>query len=279
MADISDVESALRDAIVSAIYPTGTSNPSSIGAATRVYRGWPNAAALDLDLKAGIVNVSVYSRPGMERNVSRYPVEWVPGIISVPTITVAVLGDTVTLGGAAGVKQNIGIRTDAGAYVVQAQPTDTPSTVAADFRALIPGATGSGLTVTLSPSTGLFALTGGTGTAQAEVMRLTAGVQIDCWCPNPALRDVTASYVITALAQLPFIPLSDGTSGRLIYHNSTSNDRESKDALWRRCITYSVEYPVTAQQIAAQMLFGGGNYDAGTTGTVHSTYGDVYPGT
>lgn len=279
MADIADVEQSLVQAIAATLYPTGTSNPSAIGAPAKIYRGWPNAAALDLDLKAGIVNVSVYSRPGMERNVSRYPVEWVAGIISVPTITVAVSGSTVTLGGSAGVKQNIGIRTDAGAYVVQAQPADTPSTVAAAFRALIPGATGSGLTVTLSPSVGLLALTGGVGTAQAEVMRLVAGVQIDCWCPNPTLRDATASYVITALAQLPFITLSDGTAGRLIYHNSTSNDRESKDALWRRCITYSVEYSVTAQQAAAQMLFGGGNYDAGTTGTVHSTYGDVYPGT
>ncbi len=279
MADISAVEDALSSAIAAALYPNGTANPSAITSPCKVYRGWPNAASLDQDLKAGAVNVSVYSRPGMEKNVSRYPVEWVAGVISVPTITVSVSGDTVTLGGASGVKQNIGIRTDAGAYVVQAQPTDTPSTVAAAFRALIPGASGGGLTVTLSPSVGLFALTGGVGTAQAEVMRLTAGVQIDCWCPNPTLRDVTASYVITALAQLPFITLSDGTSGRLIYHNSTSNDRESKDALWRRCITYSVEYPVTAQQIAAQMLFGGGNYDAGTTGTVHSTYGDVYPGT
>ena len=59
MADISDVEQAVADAVTTILYPAGTSQSSIVGALCRVYRGWPNSATLNADLSAGAVNVTV----------------------------------------------------------------------------------------------------------------------------------------------------------------------------------------------------------------------------
>ena len=40
--------------------------------ACRIYRGWPNPAALDADLAAGLVNVTVFPGSGTRRNTTRY---------------------------------------------------------------------------------------------------------------------------------------------------------------------------------------------------------------
>lgn len=275
MADIADVEQALCTAIAAALYPDGTSNPSAVAAPCKIYRGWPNAAALDIDLAAGIVNVTVFNQAGLTRNTSRYPVQWLPGTVTEPTLTVSAANDTVTIGGAGGVKQNVGIRTNHGAWAVTAAPTDGPTDVAAALRALIPGATGTGATVTVSPFDGLRAVTGGFGIIQAEVRRQVAGFMITCWCPNPTLRDQTASLIDIALSQIEWLELADGYGGRLIYHNSFTTDTPSKDALWRRNLTYTVEYPTVATRTAAEMLFGGGLMTVGTANLNPVPFGDI----
>src|SRR5258708_6347692 len=59
MADLSDVENAIVSKISDALYPLGISQPSTVGVTCRVYRGWPTSAALNSDLTAGVVNVTV----------------------------------------------------------------------------------------------------------------------------------------------------------------------------------------------------------------------------
>ena len=93
MADESDVAAALVSAIEAAVYPNGLiGNPplSVIGAPGRIYRGWPNGVALDADLAAGVFNISVFAKPGMERNTTRFPPVWRVMTAAAPTLTAVV---------------------------------------------------------------------------------------------------------------------------------------------------------------------------------------------
>lgn len=60
MADVTDAGAALVTLIAAVAYPNGTVQPSVTGDPVKVYQGWPNAAALADDLKAGTLHVSVF---------------------------------------------------------------------------------------------------------------------------------------------------------------------------------------------------------------------------
>ena len=72
MADESDVETTLATLITAQIYPQGTNAPSALGPLVRIYRGWPNPTALNADLAAGIINISLSANPAHHRNTTRY---------------------------------------------------------------------------------------------------------------------------------------------------------------------------------------------------------------
>src|SRR5579862_3521069 len=115
MADQSDVEDALVALVASALYPNGTNVLAANGTLSRVYRGWPEAAALDADLAAGWVNVSVFPESG-GRNTTRYLNEWLVPVPTTPTLLGSVLGDAVTFSGNAGAGQLAGILADGSTY-------------------------------------------------------------------------------------------------------------------------------------------------------------------
>ena len=258
MADISDVEVALVAAIAAAIYPTGTTNPSVVGAPVKVYRGWPNAAALDTDLLAGTVNISVFSMHGFTRNTTRggNPLFYGPTVAPTMTATVNTALTQVTIGGTGGVKQNVGLETSAGPYAVQAQAVDTPGTVAAALAAIVLGATVAGTVITGPYDPKLIARTGGMGTVIQELRRQQQGFQVTVWAPTQPLRDTTASATDAGLAQIQFLTLADGTAGHLTYRSTVENDVPTKDRLWRRDLHYLVEYGTVVSKTAAQILFG-----------------------
>lgn len=74
MADIVQVGDSLVELIATAIYPNGTSNPSTIGEPVKVYQGWPNPNALEADLLAGIMNVSVFPKPS--KSIDMFDGRW-----------------------------------------------------------------------------------------------------------------------------------------------------------------------------------------------------------
>ena len=76
MADQSDVEDALVTVVSAALYPTGTDDTSVPGPDCRIYRGWPNSAALDADLAAGKINVTVFPIGATGRTTTRYSEQW-----------------------------------------------------------------------------------------------------------------------------------------------------------------------------------------------------------
>lgn len=254
MADIADVEQALVNEITAAVYPGGPGT-SIIGADARIYRGWPNGRTLDADLAAGLINITVFPQPGMTRNTTRFPLDYLTISVPTPTITVSTADSVVTFAGAAGVGNLCGIRQAGIGYAYAALATDGPTQVAAALAALVPGAFANGPAVTVAAGVHVRGRVVAIGTALQETRRQVQGFMITCWCPNTALRDQAAGAVDNALAPIEFLTLADGTGGRLLYHNTRIDDVPTKDALWRRDLIYSVEYGTTRLLTAPQVLW------------------------
>ena len=261
MADLYDVENALKSAIVAAVYPGGIGNPSAIVDAVgnaidcKVLRGWPLKDTLAADLANGIVNVSVFPQPGSERNTTRFTKDWRVLTPAAPTLTLTAAGNTVTVGGSVTVPQSVVIILGGALSLYSVQAGDTLTSIATALASLIAGATNAGPVITLPGSVGLITSVGGTGVIWREVRRQERLIDIGLWCPSPEARDVVAKFVDAIFAAVEFIALPDGTAGRILYNRSTVSDHETTESLYRRDLIYSVDYPTiqtqTAYQIAA----------------------------
>jgi hypothetical protein len=258
MADQSDVETVLVTLVSAALYPNGTGASSVPGPVCRIYRGWPKAAALNADLAAGRINVTVFPASHAIRNTTRYPDEWTTSVIA-PELTVTVDGPLVTFGGTASIGQIAGIRVDGRSYAYRTVATDTPSSVAANIATL---ARSHGFvrlsyaTLTFEGAADLLARVVADASGLMEIRRQTQSFRISLWCPSPSLRDVAATAVDTLLAALRFITLPDGTAARLVFSGSTVFDQSQDAALYRRDLTYTVEYATTISALQPSMLFG-----------------------
>src|SRR5260370_6345847 len=113
-ADLSDVEQAIVNTITGVVYPTGSTNPSVVlndslaPMQVRIYRGWPISANLDADLAAGIMNISVYTRNGTEKNTTRFHPDYQTVTTETATVAASVNASNqvvVTGGGAVGITQ------------------------------------------------------------------------------------------------------------------------------------------------------------------------------
>lgn len=257
MADQSDVESVLVALAAAALYPNGTGIASVTGADCRIYRGWPNAAALDTDLRAGIVNVTVFPAQG-GRVTTRYQQEWAASPAAA-TLSAAVSGHTASFGGSAGLGQLAGLLVDSRTYAYRTQPGDTPASVAANLasQVRVDRIVQLSAAAVMVPGAGrLLARVVADTPAQKEVRRQVQTFRITCWCPTPVTRDTSAVAIDQALADMPFIDLSDATQGRLIYAGTTVFDQSQDALLYRRDLTYSVEYATILSATQPAMLFG-----------------------
>jgi hypothetical protein len=251
VADQSDVETVLTTLISGVLYPNGTGSPSAVGPACRIYRGWPNPSALDADLAAGVVNVTVYPRNGVERNTSRYPRLWQTLTPPVHTLAVSVLNNVITVSGTIATPQNVVVfvgQTDIFVYAVQSN--DTLTTIATAVATLIAasyaGTSNVGAVITVG-STGkaLTARIASTGTSIMELKRQQKEFLIIAWTNTPAMRDTVTSLVDAQLSSNVRILLPDGTYGTLIYARSLINDAPEKELLYRRDLVYMVDYATT----------------------------------
>jgi hypothetical protein len=266
MADQADVETALAAIVANALYPEGTAATSVIGNICRVYRGYPTAPALDADLAAGVVHVSVAAGGSPARNVTRYPRKWITVAPVLTVLRVAVAGETATFSGACAVGQLAGVVVKDSAYAYAVQGNDSPATVASNLAAILRSAgwlveyAGTSVGV---PGAARFEarVVSGAGALQ-EIKRQAQEFKISMWCPDPASRDAVAPVVDQALAGVNFVPLADGSYARVIFTNSEAQDGAADAALYRRDLTYSVEYPTTVSQVIPAMLFGAASLSA-----------------
>jgi uncharacterized protein YaiE (UPF0345 family) len=260
MADQADVETALAAIVANALYPAGTAAASAIGNVCRVYRGFPAAPALDADLAAGVVNVSVAAEAAPVKNVTRYPRQWVTVAPVTAMLNVQAAGKSAAFSGTCAAGQLAGVMVDDALFAYAVQRNDSPATVASNLAALLRSAgwlvdyAGSMITV---PAAVRFTarVVNGAGALQ-EIKRQIQSFKITLWCPDPASRDAAAPCIDQALAGLNFIPLADGTYARLLFVASSAEDGSADASLYRRDITYSAEYPTVLAQMTPAMLFG-----------------------
>lgn len=261
MADESDVETALVALSSAALYPGGTTSPSVPGPDCRIYRGWPNSAALDADLTAGRINVTIFAVSGHARTTTRFA-QLRSSVPASPTLTVLVSGTSATFGGSAALGQVAGILINGQggqSFVYRTQAGDNPALVAANLAALARAATIvqlSGSTLTIPGVSGLVARVVADGTTQREIRRQEQEFRVTCWCPTPTARDAAAICIDLVLAQLTFITLADGSMGRITYTGTTVFDQSQDALLYRRDLIYLVEYPTILSTFQPAMLFG-----------------------
>lgn len=272
MADISEVLVVLAAQAAAAVYPNGTGQPSAANCDIRVYPGWPNAQALDADLLAGTVNISVFPTT-QEKNVTRYMRRWQPVTRNAPTLTLTLASTHVTVGGSIPspfFPQNLAILIGTAGYTYPVQQTDTLAAIATGLAFQIPGASSSGAVITLPPGPTPVLRVGSTGTAIQEIRRQKRVMQITIWAPTPALRDTVAKAVDVVLADLEFLTMPDGTGGRLIYDSSPMSDALEKAKTYRRDLRYSVEFATTKQMTTAEVVVGVVTQQTTTTGVTTS---------
>jgi hypothetical protein len=156
------------------------------------------------------------------------------------------------------VGQVAGVRVDGRSYVYRSQAGDSAGLVAAALAALIRAdrpAAASGSEVYLVNAVGLLVRVVVDGQGGRELRRQVAGFRLTFWCPNPGLRDVAVGVVDTAMADLVFIDVG-GWACRLRASGDNSSDAEAAAGIWRRDLTYSVEYPTVVNESLPAMLFG-----------------------
>ena len=257
MADTSDVEVALVGTISAALYPNGTGASSVPGVECRVYRGWPTSAALDADLAAGRVNVTVFPI-GPGRTTTRYSEQWLAAPVK-STLTVSTDSQSVTFTGAATTGQIAGILVDGQSYAYRVQSGDTPELVAANLGAMARGkcmVSIAGGTLTFKGTNEPLARVVADASVKREVRRQEVDFRVTCWCPTPAARDATGAAIDEALSTIRFVTLADGSAGRVTYSGTTLFDQSQNARLYRRDLSYTVEYPMIISGSGPSMLFG-----------------------
>ena len=258
MADQSDVENVLVTLTAAALYPNGTDAASVIGSDCRIYRGWPQSAALDNDLAMGVVNVTVFPAGEPGTNTTRYMQQW-GGTSVAPMLTALVSGTTVSFEGSAEAGQIAGILADGLSYAYRVQSGDTPAVVAANLAVLARAnwiVQLSGTCLALAGAVNVIARIVADCPALQEVRRQEQGFRITCWCPTPMLRDSAAIAVDQALAPRKFVDLPDGTVGRLLYRGTAEFDQSQDALLYRRDLLYAIDYSTIVAALQPRMLFG-----------------------
>ena len=258
MADLSDVENAIVNAIVASVYPNGTSAPSAIVVGStaypcKVYGGWPEPDDIDADMVATppVVNISVYAMPGMERNTTRFPREWFNQFLGTPTITATLSGVEVEIGGAITVGQYVSILIGRqNAYSYAAKAGDTLSSFAANLAAMIPIASVDDDVITLPlTAQGLIKVrVGAPGTIIQELERTNQLYMVSIWTPNNPIRVAASKIIRPALADIDYLNFPDATVGRLLYDSSHDISAMQKQNVYRRDIRYWVEYATCIEQ-------------------------------
>ncbi len=280
MADLTDVGNALVALIAQTLYPNGAGQACVGGIGVRVFQGWPNPQQLDADLKAGIAHVSVFPRPE-ERNTTRYPKDWQQRSVNMPTLTLAIAGQTITIAGTvppAGNPHNVTVLANKQPYVYAVQQADSLTGIATALAALIavgiPGTTSAGPVITLPTSGRIGSVrVGVTGTNIREIRRQERQFQITAWADTPAHRDAIIQPIDVALAATQFLTLVDTTAGRLVYKGSMVSDKDQKGKLYRRDLFYTVEYATTQIETDTQITqeqFNVSNQPDGATAPISS---------
>lgn len=267
MADLFAIEQSIASLVTATIYPAGTTQASIVGSQCRIYRGWPVAANLNSDLAAGVINITVSPDEEPGRTTTRYfPKAQV--ILNTPGTTITTQANTLTVGGTPRTGDLVGALINSIPYVYRVLENDTADLVASGLAKAMRGnlaVTVMSSTVTVDqPATILVRVVTNAGTA-IESRRQEKSVRVIFWCPDPTSRDTLAAAIDQQVAQTTFLNISDGSSARIVYRNTSVYDQAQNASLFRRDLIYLTEYATISTQSLPSMLFG----DAMVAGNAH----------
>jgi hypothetical protein len=264
MADLSDVEDALTSLVSSALYPDGIELPSLLDTTCRVYRGWPSSSALNADLMAGYVNVTVSPDTALGTTTTRFSSTW-HSQRSIPELLVGVSGNTVLFDGNVQVGQLVGLLINGKGYMYSPLEGDTTQLVAANLGSQIAQdhpVQVVGAMISVPWASSLKARVVMHAPAYTEVRRQERDLRVIVWCPSSLLRDKASGAVDISVAKRTFMDLRDSSQARITYGGSAVFDQAQNAQLYRRDLIYRVEYPTIITENLPAMLFGTLNLNA-----------------
>jgi len=247
MPDLSQVLTTVTLLAESAVYPSGTSQPSVAGVQVTVEEGWPISTQIDKDLAAGYAHVSVFPT-NKERVVTKFEREFQPNQKTAATLTATVTGQTITIGGTVTIPQAVMVIVNGQAaqgYGYQVLVNDTLDSIAAGIADLIPGSSAVGAVVTVPSAFDLVARIATAYTASEELSRQERVFMISVWAPNPNIRYLLGSAIDIAFKQNYRIVLPDNYYGQVFYSHVEEIDILEQQIIYRRNLFYNVQYPTT----------------------------------
>lgn len=275
MADLEDVEDALKAIVVGAIYPNGVGQPSvALNGATpipcAVMTGWPTPDQLKRDHANGVQVISIFTPPQGNRNTTRLPDDWIDLTTPDPTVTVTIATVNATIGGVVQSPQNVCLNVNGRAYVYAVQDEDTLDDIAAGLAALISvdtPATSLGAVVTIPAAYLLTSAVGVEGTVARVIRQQEQLFDITVWCSSPELRKALAKFVDGAMAgrglehPRQFLAMPDGSVARILYRGTRKSDLGSQQGVYRRDLIYAVDYATIDTDTVAQVVAPSANYN------------------
>jgi hypothetical protein len=247
MADLTDVQSAIASTVAQTLYPNGTSKPSAVTSAVRIFPGWPQPQQLDADMQAGIAQVSVFAT-AISRAVTQMQPIWQTVNIVATQLQASVSGMTITLTGTITTPQSVSVQQGNMQASYAVQSTDTLASICTAIAALIPGAKSSANTITFPQSAIPAMLFAQPATVLQEVGRQRQVFQVSVWAPTPTLRAQIASLIDPALRLAYRLQMPDTTAAELRFQGSIDDDNIQKVAVYTRHLRYEVEFATTVTQ-------------------------------
>jgi len=228
-----------------------------------VYAGWPTQANLQDVVAKGIQShVSVYALPG-ERNTTRFARDLVveqPPILSLLARTEE---DLLVFEGTTQADHHVSVRINDTTPIGYLAPkgmtlADVALGVADAINAAwLPGlsavAKGPAVSVTGAVKPRLEIAIGGTGRLSQLLRQQEKQIMVTVWAPAPDIRERLAEAIDDRIGTMDRLPLGD-FPGRIRYQGTYEEEPQDRLPVFRRSLTYSVEWARTHTLPATQVI-------------------------
>ena len=245
MADLTDVQNALGNAIENIVYPNGLSNPTIIGVEVQTITGYPLPEDLDARIEAGLPTISIFAAKGMDKDDTKFL--RVPTVLSQddPSITYSINLDIITIDGVEPLAGQVVmiIVNNKNTYIYVIQEGDTVIDIANEVGGLIPTAIIVDNTIQVPNAYQLEGRLSVKAISGKEIRRQIKDFNISIWSPNVSYREQLGAAIDVGLFTQQRIMFSDDTCGIIRYSHTFEDDYQQKHRIYRRDLCCNVEYP------------------------------------
>jgi hypothetical protein len=260
VADISDVTAYLAQAVASAVYPNGTSQPSVAAMDVRIFEGWPIPDQLDQDLAGHVLsgtpptpvarpngplaNVSIFPMMGTGVNIYQILDDTYTVVPVSYGLSVSQNGNVITVSGQPNPGEYLTLICD-GSFVYSLTGTNTAALLAAlatAAQANYPSASSTSTTLTIPTGHSLVVRQGGVATLGKVTHRQRHSVMVTVWAPTRLTRSALASAIDVALKKTIKVAMPDTSQALVIYNRTNVSDENQSATIYRRDLIYDVEY-------------------------------------